>query len=952
MADRIPDSLIDDILESTKKYSSDVELSSMDDIDTILLSLGIDGSNEKKEESEKDFKSKIVTDSKKNNVEIESQFAETAQKIEEPVLDTEEQKSSFLDLIKNSNKFSEDSDGASDESENIPSGDENESENVTVYSRTDGQMELQVDGEEISTEEEAIEQEPEPEKTVPSVSGQISIEKTRMFNEVKIHGEYNPNISHNLGNKVTRTTTGEGEALSTPVMGEEKYRRQFMNKPVQNLEKTQEHKVLISSLPAKTMETPGIIVKKNKDLSVNTDGFEPIPTIVPAEYEIQGEIHSHSDDIPDGQIMLEGFGDEEIFEKTTEEEAEAKLLEARKEAVKEFVDKGLLFKQEVDTPEQDIEESTESRKKRYARKSVRIAREFFGPKDASAVIDEFYSEKRKITVRLVLLSVICGIMTVLSAVSSVGNGNFDMFGGEEVIYVIIELALLLICCLINVKCFKQVLGNISNLKTDLNLVVVVSALAGILQAAISFGFTDTVESGVHLFTAAAVIPMIFKAAGELIECRNDLENFYVIEENKDGYYTVENIEDEDVAAEVARGLMFGEPEIKYSAKTNFPARFVEISREADVTPSIIKYSLYGVLAVSFAVGIITGVLEKNILFGVTSFAGALLMGVPAAAGIISSSSLSHANKKLRRNGTIINGYTAVENAINSNGIVIDSADAFKSGGCNIEGIKLYHKMRIDEALLYTASVVIASGGVLSEIFEGVIIGKNELLLPVETLAYEEKLGCSCWIHNHRVLVGNKELLKHHNVELPDDGLEEKFKEAGKNTLYLAIEGKIAAMFIVVYKADEMTASLIRALEKDGVSILFRTSDANITESFLEREFKLPKNVVKIINPIAGEMFAKVKNAEKERSDAYIVHDGSVVSMLKALHLSFRVSQFVNVSRTVQAVAAVIGVLIVALLSFMSGLSQVAVWQIIMYQIVWGVVLYLLPAIKKHNKRVK
>ena len=183
MADRIPDSLIDDILESTKKYSSDVELSSMDDIDTILLSLGIDGSNEKKEESEKDFKSKIVTDSKKNNVEIESQFAETAQKIEEPVLDTEEQKSSFLDLIKNSNKFSEGSDGASDESENIPSDDENESENVTVYSRTDGQMELQVDGEEISTEEEAIEQEPEPEKTVPSVSGQISIEKTRMFND-------------------------------------------------------------------------------------------------------------------------------------------------------------------------------------------------------------------------------------------------------------------------------------------------------------------------------------------------------------------------------------------------------------------------------------------------------------------------------------------------------------------------------------------------------------------------------------------------------------------------------------------------------------------------------------------------------------------------------------------------------------------------------------------------
>lgn len=925
MADRIPDSLIDDILESTKNYSSNVEAASMDEIDALLASLGIDEDTEVHAKVEVKVEEKI-----------------------EP--NTQDSKSNFLDFIKNENKFENDEIDSVD-MEDISSDSNDEPENVTVYSRNDGQMELQVDGEEISTEEEPTEKE-EIKPEIPSVSGQISIEKTRMFNEVKIHGDFNPNITHNLGNKVTRTTTGEGEAVSTPIMGEEKYRQHFMNKPVQNLEKTQEHRALLSSLPVKTMETPGIIVKKNKDISADTDGFEPIPTIVPAEYEIQDEIHSNSEDIPDGQIMLEGFGEVETIEKTTEEEAEAKLLEARKEAVKEFVDKGLLFKQEVDDPTENDEAEAEPRKKRYARKKIRIAREFFGPKDADAVIDEYYSEKKKITVRVVILSVLCAVMTILSIIAGAGNGNFDMYGGEESIYIVAELFLFLVCCAFNVKSFKAVLSDIKNIKPDLNLAVTVSAIAGVLQAAVAFGFTDTVESGVHLFTAAAVIPMIFKAAGELIECKNDLENFYVLADNEDGYFTVENIEDEETAAEVARGLMLGEPEIKYSAKTQFPARFVELSREADVTPSILKYPLFGVLGVSLLVGIITLIIEKNILFGVSSFAGALLMGIPAAAGIISAASLSHANKKLREDNTIINGYAAVENAVNSNGIIIDSADAFKSGGCNIEGIKLYHKMRIDEALLYTASVIIASGGVLSEVFEGVIIGKNDLLLPVETLAYEEKLGCSCWIHNHRVLVGNKELLLHHNVELPDDGLEEKFREAGKNTLYLAIEGKLSAMFVVVYKADEQTAHYIRALEKDGVSILFRTSDANITENFLEREFRLPKNSVKIINPVAGEMFTKVKTTEKERSNAYIVHDGTVLSMLKSLHLSFGVSQFVNVSRTVQGISAIIGVLIVALLSFMSGLSQVSAWQIIMYQIIWGGVLYFLPAIKKPNKRVR
>lgn len=956
MADRIPESVIDDILESTKNnYSSDAEIPEISaaDVDDLLLSLGITEFSEEKEQNEaeqentaEEFASEQPK--KETNAVLKEDSAKPTQSEEELSVSFTQyaqkhgkRTSGFLDLIKKSNTFTE-------EQSDVTVRD---TEKVSVSESKDGQLELQVDGEEISSPEQQTEDESNQIKAeAPSVSGQISIEKTRMFNEVKIHGEYNPNISHNLGNKVVRTTKGEGEAVSTPGMGEEKYRKHFMNKPVQNLEKTQEHRDFLSTLPAKTLETPGIIVKKNKYASVNTDGIEPIPTIVPAESELQGELYSHSDEVPDGQIKLPGFGEIETIEKTTEEEAEAKLLETRKEVVKDFVD-NVIFKQDIENIEGDSEEGVqaERRRKRYEHKKNRIKREFFGSKDTQAVIDEFFNEKRKITARLVVLSVICVAMAIISAVAASGRGNFDMFGGEGSVYVAFELLLLAVCCIINYKSFIE---TVKNFKPSLDLAIVISSVAGLLQIVFAFVFKDSVETSVHLFTAAAVIPMIFKAVGELIMCRNDLENFYVVSNEENRCYTVENIEDEAEAAEIARGLMLGEPEIKYSAKIGFPARFVELSREADITPSILKFSLLGVTAASLIIGIITLIIQKDILAGVTSFTGALLMGIPSAAGIIAAASLANANKKLRNDNTVINGYSAVENAVNSNGIIIDSADAFENGGCNIEGIKLYHKMRIDEAILYTASVVIESGGVLSEIFDGVIEGKRELLLPVETLAYEEKLGCSCWIHNHRVLVGNKELLKHHNVELPDDGLEEKFRAAGKNTLYLAIEGKIAAMFIVVYRADEITAHYIRALEKDGVSILFRTSDANITEAFLEHEFGLPKNVVKIINPVAGEMFTKIKNEEKERSDALLIHDGRAVTMLKVLHLAFGITQYVNASKTVQIIASVIGVLLVSALSFMSAVSQISVWQIILYQLIWGIVFYFLPAIKKPSKRQK
>ena len=903
MAERIPDSLIDEILASSKKYiEEDVEMS-LTDIDMLLA--------------------EFSADEKPTSVLPEnSGFAPAPEK---------KKKAISLNISEIA---------AADEEDAEETGD------VGVLVADDGQIEIVSDGVEISSAPtEEPEEAEEPKEELKSVSGQISIEKTRMFNEVEIRGAYNPNISHNLGNKVARTTTGEAQPLSSPVIGEEKYRKHFMNKPVQNIEKTQEHRYLLASLPQKTIETPGVVVKKNKQVSSNTDGVEPLPTIVPAEYELEQEKTKidlpkvHNDEVfSDNQIMLEGFGEEEPAVIQSEEEAEAELREARKDKVKQFMDEGVLFKQEV--------EETPVPKKRFERRKQNIAHEYFGPKEKTRVEDELDREKRGLIFKTVALSAICFVMAVLAAVAGAENGNFELYGNNEYVYVAVQMILLVASCGITFRSFINAFKNFKNKFVDMDTVITVSATAGLIQCICGFAFTDNVESTACLVTGAAVIPMIMKTVGDLIHCKNDIDNFRIISDDGREFFSVRNIPDEDTANEIARGLMLGDPDIKYSSKIGFPARFVELSRSAEVTGPLLKIPVPVICGIALLAGLIYGIISKNIFAGVSTFTGIILMGLPVGAGLLSAVSIASANKKLNAEGTVINGYSAVEDAVNSNGVVIDACDAFESGGCNIEGIKLYHKMRIDEAILYTASVVIASGGVLADVFEGVIIGKNELLFPVESLSYEERLGCSCWIHNHRVLVGNRELLVHHNVETPDKELEEKYKSKGKSVIYLAIEGKISAMFVVVYKANKETAKYMRELEKDGLTIFFRTSDANITESFLEREFGLPSNVIKIINPVAGEMFTKVKNNETERADAKIIHDGRVKSMLTALHSAFAINSYVTVSRTVQLVASFIGVAIVALLAVISGLAQIGVWQIIIYQAVWATVLAVIPYLRK------
>ena len=906
MEERIPDSLIDEILASAKNYiNEETEVAySMEKIDSLLAE---------------------ITEENKEATASETIAVVPPFKKEKKVF------SLNMDTI----SLAEESD------ENVKSVPE-KTGNVGMRVTDDGQIGLMSDGVEIGSEaDENAEEVPEKEE-LKSVSGQISIEKTRMFNEVDIRGAYNPNISHNLGNKVTRTTTGEAQPLSTPVMADEKYRKHFMNKPVQNIEKTQEHRKLVEALPQKTIETPGVVVKKNKEVMSNTDGIEPMPTIVPAEYELEKEKTRldlpKAEKVPDNQIMLEGFNeDEEKGEFQTEEQAEEQVRKNRKQAVEDFMKGEVLFKQNV------LEEAP---KKRFDRQKNHIAHEYLGPKEKAHVEEDLEKEKQSLTVKTVVLSIICFVMSVLAAVAGAENGNFEIYGNNEYVYVVIQLILLFVAIFMNFKSFTNTIKNLKSKLVDMDTVVALSSFAAILQTVTAFAFTDNVESTARLLAGAAIVPMIMKTAGELVRCKNDIENFTIVSDEEHECFCVQNIENEDVANEIARGLMLGDPDIKYSAKTDFPANFVRLSRSAEITGSLFKMAIPVVSALALLIGLIYGLVEENIFGGISTFAGIILMGLPVAATLLSAVNISAANKKLNDEGTVINGYSAVEDAVNSNGVIIDACDAFVSGSCNIEGMKLYHKMRIDEAILYTASVIIESGGVLSDVFENVIIGKKELLFPVEALAYEEKLGCSCWIHNHRVLVGNRELLVHHNVETPDKDLEEKYKSKGKNVIYLAIEGKIAAMFVVVYKANEETAKYMRELEKDGLTIFFRTSDANITESFIESEFGLPSNVVKIINPVAGEMFNKVKNQEKAETDAKIVHDGRVRTMLSALHSAFRISSYVTASRIVQLVAATIGVFIVTFLAFLSGLAQIGVWQIIIYHAIWTIILSILPHFRK------
>jgi hypothetical protein len=270
---------------------------------------------------------------------------------------------------------------------------------------------------------------------------------------------------------------------------------------------------------------------------------------------------------------------------------------------------------------------------------------------------------------------------------------------------------------------------------------------------------------------------------------------------------------------------------------------------------------------------------------------------------------------------MIAGWEAFKMCESGNAVAIDSADVFDSEGGNVFGIHPFYDIGIDEAIIYTATLLIASGGPLGNLFKRVIVGEVSLLPPVDTLAYEDKLGLSAWIFNRRILVGSKDLLRNHNVEIPEIALVERHLTEGRYPLYLAIDGKAAAAFIVSYDIEEVNAKYLRDIESNSISLLLRSDDANITDEMVARNLDLPQSGVKVLSAVSGDLYKSYISETTSSADALLIHDGKAKSLLRAIRSALSLGSFKRVLSLIQICAMGIGVAIVGTLALVSGLEN-------------------------------
>ncbi len=759
----------------------------------------------------------------------------------------------------------------------------------------------------------------------------------------------NNDIEHKIiTKKIEKSGVDSGTRVFT-ALESDKYRDRFLNKPIHNLEKTAEHKFI--PLDEQPYERGGFIKKASN--FKGTKELDPVPFLVSEDIlrneqqekrtkEIKNEktialrslavtdADAHEieivDEVDDMQLSFEGFNVTETVETVDEEEVERELIKKRRKKAAEFV------------------VSTEPQEETFAQPQTKLGLDEYRSLNDKNKVFYYLKRKQRKSAIAILVNLFCLLSTLgLSLFAQARYEPNSLVHANEFPVIILNLLLICLSMFFSKDIISDGLQSFKGFKLNRNSGASVAIIIAVVQNVLFLFASLPFEDKLSLYSSVAIFPLLCNSFAHFSEARRLRRNFQIVSQKE--LYSISHIERKETAFEIGRGLLLDEPVILSSQKTKFPGRFIELSKKYYPADEVNRRLLPVLTVVSLIVGVAVTIKSGNIFNGISAFTAIFAVSTPSFIFLTDNISIDSVSKKLRKKGGIITGWEANKICSAANGVTVDSTDVFLKDGGNVFGMKSYHSMKIDDAILNTAALLVASGGALGNLFKRVIMDKSELLPPVDTLAYEDKLGLSAWVQNRRVLVGRYELLKNHNVEVPDKTYVDRLSHDGRYPLFLAIEGKLAAMFVVSYDVDEKNAKYLKQIERENISLLLRTDDANITDDMIAKNISVPVSGVKVLSAVSGDILNSYKNEIRTAADSSLMHDGKSSSYLASVAAALSLGRIKQILSVLQIGASGVLVALTAVLAFISNGTDLAPFALLVVQAVFTLIGYFYAKLK-------
>lgn len=572
------------------------------------------------------------------------------------------------------------------------------------------------------------------------------------------------------------------------------------------------------------------------------------------------------------------------------------------------------------------------------------------PELLAEILELRNSLRRRLTV-LFFAGVVCAL---LALVNDFGIGLFSFLDRTKypAVYSVISVLLGGIAVFEGYTVIAAGVKNLTKGNADCDSLAAIGLITAMISGFMTLFSTGSVAGKYyHIYISAAMIGLVFNTVGKLMIVNRTENNFRYIAGAYDRY-AVKTVENEDVAANFTQGYVEEYPVLAKMQKTEFVKGFMKNSYCTDVSDTLARRISPMILLCGLLLGLLSFVCDKNpvtpvdkIITALAAFAGTVSMCSSMALILIVNIPMTKASKQYLQHSAIMLGYNSVDEFADTNAVLVEAKQLFPTGMVDFVNLKMLSTTSIDECLLMAASLSSQADSVLKSAFYKMLMGKTEMLYPVESYIYEDGQGLSGWIENKRILLGTRELMENHSIEgLPSEAKEKEI--AGNNVaVYLSISGVVTTLFVVRALASPSIKGWMQELEDEGIVTVIRTVDSFLTKDFICRAFGVDKSSVKFL-PFRYHKDYDEQTDYAPKVDASVICSGHFESLAMLILGAKKLKAAADLGIAFQFGGVVMGALLCLIMSITGSFSQITASAVLGYNLLLVVVSLIVNKVKK------
>lgn len=566
------------------------------------------------------------------------------------------------------------------------------------------------------------------------------------------------------------------------------------------------------------------------------------------------------------------------------------------------------------------------------------SREYERAEDAPAVRAELAKKLTQATVACLVSGVAAAVMIVL-AVLPVRPAAL----GDAMVYPAVMLVLLLAACAANWEAFLSgIRGLIKTPSPDsLSILPAIGAALQCILMLANGGYT----ANLPMLAGPAALVLCLNAAGRRLNAATVSDNFQLVSAKVE-HAVAYRLKDAGALRAVSQGLAEPHPSVLVSRPTQIFRSFLANSAARGTSDKNQQQFAWLLGGCSLAAFLFTVIRSKDPVLAATVMAGVGCLGAPLAGTLLSALPARMMQRSAAQVGAVIPGWRDIRQLGRINVIQVTARDLFPVGCVSLAGIKPVKPEHIDTAIVYAASILSEAGPTLRDVFMNMLGENRSLLAKVDDRQTIYGKGYVGWINKRRVLVGNRALMQEYGIKIPSLEYEQHHTVNQRRVIYLAVSGKLFAMFQVAYQRDPDTAAVLETLHHAGLSLVVDCDDFNCDVRLLETAYSLPAGSVKVLTSGEHQAVAPAV-AWLPESEGNMLHLGSFASFVGGLQAAAGAAEGEHKAAIVLTVSVLFSCAVGVLLTLTGGLVTLPLAGIVLYQAAWCVLALVFPLMQHY-----